>query len=270
MMARPALRPVELPRQHVPHCREPPPPTCTSRAPPRTRRARSGSPTAASTSSASASTSRRGCTCIPRYRQRLAQMPLEGHPVWVDDEHFNIDYHVRHTALPRPGDERQLKRLSRPHHVAAARPREAALGDVGRRGPRGRRSLRASSPRCTTAWSTACRASTCSRCCCTPMPTETIEPAPPLDAAARCRRRGELLRAETVAPRGDAARDAWRALRESLARAQRAAVRPAAAMPARGRATRCGRGCARCPTRRSTGRSVRTGASTGCEMTSTT
>ncbi|HYC21439.1 MAG TPA: wax ester/triacylglycerol synthase family O-acyltransferase [Candidatus Bathyarchaeia archaeon] len=48
---------------------------------------------------------------IPRYRQRLAKVPFEGHPVWVDDEHFNIHYHVRHTALPRPGDERQLKRL---------------------------------------------------------------------------------------------------------------------------------------------------------------
>ncbi len=49
---------------------------------------------------------------IPRYRQVLAYTPLEGHPVWVDDQHFNIEYHVRHTSLPRPGDEDQLKRLS--------------------------------------------------------------------------------------------------------------------------------------------------------------
>src|SRR4029077_1140764 len=49
---------------------------------------------------------------IPRYRQVLAWTPIEGHPVWVDDEHFNIDYHVRHTSLPRPGDAGQLKRLS--------------------------------------------------------------------------------------------------------------------------------------------------------------
>jgi WS/DGAT/MGAT family acyltransferase len=49
---------------------------------------------------------------LPRYRQRLAWIPLEGHPVWVDDPHFQIEYHVRHTALPRPGDERQLKRLT--------------------------------------------------------------------------------------------------------------------------------------------------------------
>jgi len=49
---------------------------------------------------------------IPRYRQRLAFVPIENHPVWIDDGHFNIHYHVRHTALPRPGDERQLKRLA--------------------------------------------------------------------------------------------------------------------------------------------------------------
>jgi WS/DGAT/MGAT family acyltransferase len=49
---------------------------------------------------------------LPRYRQRLARIPIEGHPAWVDDPHFHIAYHVRHTALPRPGDERQLKRLS--------------------------------------------------------------------------------------------------------------------------------------------------------------
>jgi len=49
---------------------------------------------------------------IPRYRQRLAYIPVEGQPVWVDDDHFNIHYHVRHAALPKPGDERQLKRLA--------------------------------------------------------------------------------------------------------------------------------------------------------------
>jgi WS/DGAT/MGAT family acyltransferase len=49
---------------------------------------------------------------IPRYRQRLAYVPIENHPVWVDDQHFNIDYHVRHIALPKPGDERQLRRLA--------------------------------------------------------------------------------------------------------------------------------------------------------------
>jgi WS/DGAT/MGAT family acyltransferase len=48
---------------------------------------------------------------IPRYRQRLARIPVERHPVWVDDPSFDIHYHVRHVSLPRPGDERQLKRL---------------------------------------------------------------------------------------------------------------------------------------------------------------
>jgi WS/DGAT/MGAT family acyltransferase len=48
---------------------------------------------------------------IPRYRQRLAYTPLERHPVWIDDPDFNIHYHVRHSRLPRPGTERQLKRM---------------------------------------------------------------------------------------------------------------------------------------------------------------
>ncbi len=49
---------------------------------------------------------------VPRYRQRLAFVPLEqGRPVWVDDPHFNVAYHIRHTALPRPGGETELKRL---------------------------------------------------------------------------------------------------------------------------------------------------------------
>ncbi len=47
----------------------------------------------------------------PRYRQRLERIPLVNHPVWVDDDRFNLLYHLRHTHLPVPGDERQLKRL---------------------------------------------------------------------------------------------------------------------------------------------------------------
>jgi WS/DGAT/MGAT family acyltransferase len=50
---------------------------------------------------------------VPRYRQRLAFVPFEqGRPVWVDDPHFRAAYHVRHTALPRPGGDRELKRLT--------------------------------------------------------------------------------------------------------------------------------------------------------------
>jgi len=49
---------------------------------------------------------------LPRYRQRVVRAPLLDEPVWIDDARFNLDYHVRHTSLPRPGDERQLKRLA--------------------------------------------------------------------------------------------------------------------------------------------------------------
>ncbi len=48
---------------------------------------------------------------IPRYRQRLEWVPALGHPVWIDDDRFNINFHLRHTRLPLPGDERILKRL---------------------------------------------------------------------------------------------------------------------------------------------------------------
>ena len=49
---------------------------------------------------------------VPRYRQRVRFVPLElGRPVWVDDEHFNLEYHLRHTALPKPGGETELRRL---------------------------------------------------------------------------------------------------------------------------------------------------------------
>ena len=48
----------------------------------------------------------------PRFRQKLSWVPLFGHPVWVDDERFNLSFHVRHTSLPRPGDIRLLKRLA--------------------------------------------------------------------------------------------------------------------------------------------------------------
>jgi WS/DGAT/MGAT family acyltransferase len=50
---------------------------------------------------------------VPRYRQKLAYPPLEsGRPLWVDDPCFNLEYHVRNTALPAPGNEEQLWRLA--------------------------------------------------------------------------------------------------------------------------------------------------------------
>lgn len=49
---------------------------------------------------------------VPRYRQKLRWIPGTRQAVWVDDARFNLDFHVRHTALPRPGSDEQLKRLS--------------------------------------------------------------------------------------------------------------------------------------------------------------
>jgi len=49
---------------------------------------------------------------VPRFRQKLAKVPRLDHPFWVDDESFNIRYHLRHTALPAPGSVRMLKRLA--------------------------------------------------------------------------------------------------------------------------------------------------------------
>ena len=50
---------------------------------------------------------------VPRYRQRLAYVPLgQGRPRWVDDPHLNLRYHVRVTALPSPGSEEQLMDLA--------------------------------------------------------------------------------------------------------------------------------------------------------------
>jgi diacylglycerol O-acyltransferase / wax synthase len=55
----------------------------------------------------------RRLSLVPRYRQRIAFVPLgQGRPKWVDDPHLNLRYHVRYTALPSPGSERQLKDLA--------------------------------------------------------------------------------------------------------------------------------------------------------------
>src|SRR5215218_3587651 len=50
---------------------------------------------------------------VPRYRQKLAFPPIEmGMPLWIDDPSFNLEYHIRHTALPDPGSEEQLLLLT--------------------------------------------------------------------------------------------------------------------------------------------------------------
>ncbi|MET1002186.1 MAG: wax ester/triacylglycerol synthase family O-acyltransferase [Acidimicrobiia bacterium] len=49
---------------------------------------------------------------LPRYRQVVKFVPFQlGRPVWVDDPHFHLEYHVRHSALPAPGGEAELRRL---------------------------------------------------------------------------------------------------------------------------------------------------------------
>ena len=50
---------------------------------------------------------------MPRFRQKLRFVPFgQGRPSWVDDPQFNLDYHVRHTALPDPGSDEQLRTLA--------------------------------------------------------------------------------------------------------------------------------------------------------------
>jgi diacylglycerol O-acyltransferase / wax synthase len=49
---------------------------------------------------------------VPRYRQRVREAPMSvGRPLWIDDVHFNLDYHLRATGLPRHADRRGLEQL---------------------------------------------------------------------------------------------------------------------------------------------------------------
>jgi diacylglycerol O-acyltransferase len=49
---------------------------------------------------------------VPRYRQVVKFVPFElGRPVWADDPHFTLEYHLRHTALPAPGGDIELRKL---------------------------------------------------------------------------------------------------------------------------------------------------------------
>ncbi len=50
---------------------------------------------------------------VPRYRQKVRFVPLGfGTPAWIDDPHFSLDYHLRHTAIPKPGSEEQLRNMA--------------------------------------------------------------------------------------------------------------------------------------------------------------
>ncbi len=50
---------------------------------------------------------------MPKLRQRLVEVPFSiDHPYWVDDPDFNLDMHIDHVALPRPGSWKNLRRLA--------------------------------------------------------------------------------------------------------------------------------------------------------------
>ncbi len=79
---------------------------------------------------------------IPRFRRRLMDVPLgQGRPIWVDDDQFDISYHVRLSALPAPGSRDQLMTLCSRIQARPPRPDPSAVGAVVRRRPR-RRSRR--------------------------------------------------------------------------------------------------------------------------------
>ena len=89
----------------------------------------------------------------PRYRQKVRLMPLRlAEPVWVDDPYFELDYHLRHTAVPAPGDDDQLRAMAArvSPSTSTARARCGSSGwSRGCAAAAGR-----CSPRSTTAWST--------------------------------------------------------------------------------------------------------------------
>jgi WS/DGAT/MGAT family acyltransferase len=49
---------------------------------------------------------------LPHYRQRLSFVPVQGLPIWIDDERFDVAYHVHHAGLPRPGGRRELQAIA--------------------------------------------------------------------------------------------------------------------------------------------------------------
>ena len=128
-----ASRPALGHRRGLPRARRSRTRTCTS-ARSRCSRARRRS------STSSSRTSSRACTSCRATGRSSPTPPLEtGRPLWIDDPTFNLAYHVRHTALPAPGDEDALLDLGARIFSQRAGPLEAAVGAVARRGARGRR-----------------------------------------------------------------------------------------------------------------------------------
>jgi hypothetical protein len=90
---------------------------------------------------------------VPRFRQKVRWVPGRlGNPVWVDDTEFDVSYHVRRSALPKPGTEEQLKELTARGRCGRSTSSRASPTAASR-----------SSPRPTTRWSTASPRSTSAR-----------------------------------------------------------------------------------------------------------
>ena len=80
----------------------------------------------------------------PPFRRRLAEVPFGlHHPLWIEDPDFDIDYHIRATALPAPGHQGAAVDARRPAVGHPARPQPPAVGGLGDRGPGGRQRRRA-------------------------------------------------------------------------------------------------------------------------------
>ena len=76
---------------------------------------------------------------LPPFRRRLVEVPFGLHvPIWIEDPDFDLDYHVRRAALPAPGGAHELAAFTADVAGPPARPDAAAVGGVGRRGPRAR------------------------------------------------------------------------------------------------------------------------------------
>ena len=213
--------------------------------------------------SSSATTSPRACTWCPASARSCASSPSgQGRPVWVDDPHLNLDYHVRHTALPPPGDEEQLRTSPRASSPSGSTARSRSGSCGWSRASRATASR--SSARATTRWSTASPGGHHHG----PLrPRARAGPAPGAEPGPRPEPSRAQLLAEALVERL-AARARSPA---ACAPAARAAPRsPPGRRGARRRRRRCRGRASPPPTRRSTSRSARTAASPGSGPTSPT
>ena len=207
---------------------------------------------------------------MPRYRQRLAFVPLgQGRPALGRRPALQPALpHPPHRAA-RARHRRGAQAPRRARLRPAAGPRQAAVGDLARRGPRAATASR-SSPRPTTRWSTASAASTSSRSCSTPRPTRRRRPsrrAPwlprPLPTRRRAARRGAARARDACPPRRCAALRALTRAAAQVADAAPSAPPGSARWPGAGLSPRPALAAQR-------RRSARTGATRGSTPTSPT